>query len=325
MGRRRTALAGGILAIVAIAACDSVTISPPGPAALTAGEGQSIAHVKPSHIGSVNPGYETGRCPSEGWGWHFVTQGNETEFVRLTATFTRESQTVTVEAEEFNPNRGHVYAYTDGPGWALAGSEAIVTGPDLEYNLSHVCPGSTTTTSTTTTTTTTTTTLGADTTTTIDVETTISQAGDSTTTATGGDTTTAAGGDPTTTAASEATTTIGDVTITTDPGATTTSSEGPPVTEGQGPGDPTTTVEVGAGGVTTTPGGEGEGEGPGESEGTLDPTQETSTTGDEVAGASDETLPRTGSGQMSLSGLAGLSLAAGAILLLLVRRRSREV
>lgn len=44
--------------------------------------------------------------------------------------------------------------------------------------------------------------------------------------------------------------------------------------------------------TTTTPGGEGECE--------LDPTQETSTTGDEVAGASDETLPRTGTGQMSL-------------------------
>ena len=89
---------------------------------------------------------------------------------------------------------------------------------------------------------------------------------------------------------------------------------------GAGGVNPTTTVEVGAGDVTTTPDGEGGAEGGG----TLDPSQETSTTGDEVAGGSDETLPRTGTGQVSLSGLAGLSLAAGAILLLLVRRQSRE-
>ena len=99
--------------------------------------------------------------------------------------------------------------------------------------------------------------------------------------------------------------------------ATTTSGEGPPVTEGGGTVNPTTTVEVGAGGVTTTPGGEGDGEG------TLDPSQEASTTGDEVAGGSDETLPVTGTGQVTLSGLAGMLVGAGAILLLLVRR-SRE-
>jgi LPXTG-motif cell wall-anchored protein len=78
-------------------------------------------------------------------------------------------------------------------------------------------------------------------------------------------------------------------------------------------------VEVGAGGVTTTPNSQGEGEG----EGTLDPSQESSTTGDEVAGGSDE-LPYTGPGEVSLGGLGGLLLGAGAILLLLVRRRSRE-
>jgi LPXTG-motif cell wall-anchored protein len=186
--------------------------------------------------------------------------------------------------------------------------------PDLSHwSVTDITGGGTTSSTTTPTTSTTsaedtTTAPDGGATTTIDDGTTVTQ-GEITTTTGAGDTTTTEDGDTTTT-------TIADVTITTDPGATTTSEEGTPVTEGEGPGDPTTTVEVGAGGVTTTPDGEGEG--------TLDPTQETSTTGDEVAGASDETLPRTGTGQMSLSGLAALSLVAGAILLLLVRRRSRE-
>jgi len=180
--------------------------------------------------------------------------------------------------------------------------------PDLSHwsvtDVTGEGSSSSTTTSTTSTTSPddTTSTPGGDSTTTIDGETTITQGGGSTTTA---------GGEITTT-------TIGDVTITTAPGATTTTSDGPDVTEGGG--DPTTTVEVGAGDITTTTAGSG-GEG---SEGTLDPSQEPSTTGDEVAGGSDETLPYTGTGQVSLSGLAGLLVAAGAILLLLVRRRSRE-
>ena len=303
MARRRIALAGGILAIMAIAACDSVALSPPGAAVLPS-EGESIAHVKRAHIGSTNPGYGIGDCPSEGWGWHFVLQGSQTDFVSLVATFTRNGQSATLSAEEFEPTEKHAYVYTDGPGWELTASEAIVIGPDTEYNLSHVCPGpggDTTTTAAGDTTTSaggdTTTSAGGDTTTaagggsttTIDRETTITQGGDTSTTEGGSDTSTTAGGNTSTTGGSDTTTTIGDVTITTDPGATTTSGEGPPVTEGGGGEAPTTTVEVGAGGLTTTPDGQGEGEG--EGEGTLDPSQETSTTGDEVAGVSDEPFP----------------------------------
>jgi len=217
------------------------------------------------------------------------------------------------------------------------GTSGSFTWPDDNRDISHVtfcfedgedttttAAGDTTTSAALDTTSsagdTTTTEGGGDTTTTIDGETTITQGGDSTTTA-GGETTTTAGGDTTTTAGGDVTTTtIGGVTVTSEPGANTTSGDGPPVTEGGGAEGPTTTAEVGAGGLTTTPDGGGEGE----SEGTLDPTQETSTTGDEVGGVSDETLPRTGAGQMSLSGLAGLLLGAGAILLLLIRRRSRE-
>ena len=190
-----------------------------------------------------------------------------------------------------------------------AGPNAYPMGTDGSFTwqeppaISHVtfCFGVPTTTTTTTTPTTPTT---PTTTTTPGSSTTI----EGITTLTEGAVTTTPGGDTTST-------TIGDVTITTDPGASTTAAEGATtVTEGGGAGDPTTTVEVGAGGLTTMP----------EGEGTLDPGQETTTSEDEVAGASDESLPYTGAGQVSLGGLGGLLLGAGVILLLLVRRRSRE-
>jgi LPXTG-motif cell wall-anchored protein len=55
---------------------------------------------------------------------------------------------------------------------------------------------------------------------------------------------------------------------------------------------------------------------------TADPGDETTTTGDEVAGGSDESLPYTGAGDMTMGGMAGLLVAAGILILLLFRGKS---
>ncbi|MGH8952523.1 MAG: LPXTG cell wall anchor domain-containing protein [Acidimicrobiia bacterium] len=95
-------------------------------------------------------------------------------------------------------------------------------------------------------------------------------------------------GGPTTTASPEESTTS-EAPTTTAAGATT-------VTAGGG--------DVGGGDLTTTI---GEGQ--------------TSTTGADIAGGSDETLPTTGRGNISLLGLAGMTVVGGIILLALARRR----
>jgi LPXTG-motif cell wall-anchored protein len=85
-------------------------------------------------------------------------------------------------------------------------------------------------------------------------------------------------------------------------------------------GEVTTTDEVGAG--TLEPGQEATTT-TSETGATGDPGEETTTTdGDGVEGGS--TLPYTGVGDMTMGGLAGIVLASGLVLLLLVRRRSSE-
>lgn len=132
-----------------------------------------------------------------------------------------------------------------------------------------------------------TTTTAAGTTTTVEEVTTITQ----------GAATTSSGA-TSTSPPDESTTT--EATTTTAAGATT-------VTEGGGD-ESTTTADPGA--TTVTQGG-GDDEG-----GDL-----TTTTEGDVAGGSDETLPRTGRGNMSLLGLAGMALMGGFFLLALARRR----
>ena len=48
------------------------------------------ASLKAVHVGSTNPGFSEGECPSEGWGWHFILPGNTSEFVFVKATFQNE-------------------------------------------------------------------------------------------------------------------------------------------------------------------------------------------------------------------------------------------
>jgi LPXTG-motif cell wall-anchored protein len=55
---------------------------------------------------------------------------------------------------------------------------------------------------------------------------------------------------------------------------------------------------------------------------TVDPGEETTTTSEEVAGGSEDTLPYTGAGDMTMGGMAGMLMAAGIGILLLFRRKS---
>jgi hypothetical protein len=102
------------------------------------------AHLKDAHVGATNPGFETGECPDNPfndntWGWHFVLQGNSTTFVTLSATF-QNAGTITQFLS--HPDAKHAYVWTPGPD-TLLGATATVDGPDTEFNLSHVCPGTT--------------------------------------------------------------------------------------------------------------------------------------------------------------------------------------
>ena len=134
-----------------------------------------------------------------------------------------------------------------------------------------------------------------------------------TTTTEGGGVTTTTDGEVTTSEGSEATTTSEVAASTITAGETTTTAEGGGTVD---PGEAsTTTVEIGSG--TLEPGQE--------TSTTGDPGttgEQTTTTGDEVAGESEDTLPYTGAGDMTTGGLAGMLLAAGIFLLLITRKRS---
>ena len=100
------------------------------------------AHLKGAHVGAMNPGFQTGTCPDNPFndntfGWHFVLPGNSTTFVTLSATF-QNAGTIT-QFLSF-PTGKHAYVWTPGPD-TLLGATATVDGPQTEFNLSHVCPG----------------------------------------------------------------------------------------------------------------------------------------------------------------------------------------
>lgn len=137
------------------------------------------ATLKSAHVGATNPGFSTGDCPSNttdfsgDWGWHFVFQGSTTDFVTLTVTFDAPPHTdvsggvdsnpadnLTIsgnavgaggtEAFVSHPDAKHAYVFTPGPDYMLLSGSATTSGTDLdqEFNLSHVCTGTTPTTTT---------------------------------------------------------------------------------------------------------------------------------------------------------------------------------
>jgi hypothetical protein len=133
------------------------------------------AHIKESHVGSSNPGFENGECPDSLngflYGWHFVLPGNTTEFVSIDINYKNAGQVTSFISF---PTGKHAYVYTENPDTIISGF-AIVEGSQIEFNLSHVCINegqSTTTTTTEPPSSTTTTTEPPSTTTTTDVPTT---------------------------------------------------------------------------------------------------------------------------------------------------------
>jgi hypothetical protein len=104
----------------------------------------TTANLKEEHKGSTNPGFEEGTCPANpfgtgDWGWHFVLPGNDTDFVSISAQF-QNAGTITDFVSDPTPK--HAYVFTPGPDTLLDAS-AQVSGPQTEFNLSHVCPGTT--------------------------------------------------------------------------------------------------------------------------------------------------------------------------------------
>jgi Domain of unknown function (DUF5979) len=105
---------------------------------------QHPANLKPAHVGATNPGFQTGSCPDNPfndntWGWHFVLPGNSTTFVSLSASF--QNAGIITQFLSF-PTGKHAYVWTPGPD-TLLGATAVVDGPETEFNLSHVCTGTT--------------------------------------------------------------------------------------------------------------------------------------------------------------------------------------
>lgn len=110
-------------------------------ATTTLAPGTQKAYLKPAHIGSQNPGFQTGQCPtsSDGpYGWHFVLQGTSTSFVSIHCLF-QSAGVVTSMIQ--TPTNKHAYVFTPTAD-TLLDAWAVVQGPDTEFVLSHVCnPG----------------------------------------------------------------------------------------------------------------------------------------------------------------------------------------
>jgi LPXTG-motif cell wall-anchored protein len=130
---------GGLMALTGL-------VSPAG-ADPVYDETQYDAHLKDVHHGSTNPGFQEGECPEgpEGatFGWHFVFQGVDTEFVSVSATF--ENAGEVTDFVSF-PSGKHAYVYTTGADTLLDAVAMTNGGEDVEFNLSHICVGEETTT-----------------------------------------------------------------------------------------------------------------------------------------------------------------------------------
>lgn len=105
------------------------------------------ATLKDVHVGSKNPGYKTGDCPSSPdgyqYGWHFVFSSTKTTFVTINCVFEKAGK-VTKMIQ--TPTTKHAYVFTPTADKILSAS-ASVNGIDTTFLLSHVCNPSDTSTS----------------------------------------------------------------------------------------------------------------------------------------------------------------------------------
>ena len=97
------------------------------------------AYLKAAHIGSVNPGFTAGDCPThsgdEQYGWHFILGGVTTSFVSIRCIF--EKAGIVTNMTQVPTNK-HAYVFTETPD-KLLNASAVVDGSDTEFVLSHVC------------------------------------------------------------------------------------------------------------------------------------------------------------------------------------------
>ncbi|CAF4973503.1 unnamed protein product [Rotaria sp. Silwood1] len=111
-------------------------------ATTTLAPGTQKAFLKDAHMGSMNPGFQTGQCPSSPdgpYGWHLLLQGTSTSFVSISCLF-KSAGVVTSMIQ--TPSNKHAYVFTPTAD-TLLDAWAVVQGPDTEFVLSHVCnPGS---------------------------------------------------------------------------------------------------------------------------------------------------------------------------------------
>ncbi|CAF4498720.1 unnamed protein product, partial [Rotaria socialis] len=90
-------------------------------------------------IGSINPGFTAGTCPTSPdgyqYGWHFKFRGTQTSFISISCSFEKAGKiTKMVQV----PNNQHAYVFTPGPD-KLQSASAVVNGVETMFLLSNIC------------------------------------------------------------------------------------------------------------------------------------------------------------------------------------------
>ena len=104
---------------------------------VTSAFAQNVINIHPDHVGASNPGFQTGECPVDGWGWHYVLPG-QSEFEDIHVRYQNAGW---IHGGISDPTPKHMYQVTPGPDVILE-AWAVINGDATRFNLSHVCTGS---------------------------------------------------------------------------------------------------------------------------------------------------------------------------------------